>query len=145
MVWVVNCEKDNLAALIESLQGRELEARYLAYFECFSRQQYFEAHEVLEPLWLSERGGPKDRFYKGLIQLAGAFVHVQRNRPAPAVALLKLARANLEKYPARQDGLAVDEVGRRIDGWLVELEAAGLGSNPLAGRPAPQLGLQQAA
>jgi predicted metal-dependent hydrolase len=68
MVPVVSCEQDNLAALIESLRGREVDAHYLAYFECFNRQQYFEAHQVLEPLWLSQRGAPRERFYKGLIQ-----------------------------------------------------------------------------
>jgi hypothetical protein len=72
-------------------------------------------------------------------------VHVQANRLAPAVALLKLARANLEKYPASQDGLAVDGVRRRIDGWLAELEVTGEGSHPLSVRTVPQLRLEPAA
>src|ERR1035441_10730308 len=80
---------------------------YLSYFECFNRQRFFEAHEVLEALWLPQRQGPNGLFYKGLIQLAGAFVHWQKNRPGPAEALLGLARANLRKYPAIHQGLNV--------------------------------------
>ena len=82
----------------------------VSYFECFNQQRFFEAHEVLEALWLPQRQGPNGSFYKGLIQLAGAFVHLQKNRLGPAVALFELARANLQKYPAIHEGLAVDGV-----------------------------------
>jgi predicted metal-dependent hydrolase len=88
-----------IADLIGQFQGRELDAHYLGYFECFNRQLYFEAHDVLEELWLTQRAGPNYAFYKGLIQLAGAFVHLKKNRLRPAAALFKLADANLEKYP----------------------------------------------
>ena len=62
---------------------------YLGYFACFNRQLYYEAHDVLEELWLPIRGTPQARFYQGLIQMAGGFVHLQKNRhrelqPRPA-------------------------------------------------------------
>src|SRR6185369_5120345 len=88
-----------IAELIQSFQGQEMDAHYLGYFECFNRELYFEAHDVLEELWLAQRRGPNYAFYKGLIQLAGAFVHLQKNRMHPSAALFKLAHANLEKYP----------------------------------------------
>src|ERR1041385_8589373 len=87
-----------IAGLIEGLRGRELDAHYLGYFACFNRQLYFEAHDVLEELWLTDRNGPNGAFYKGLIQLAGAFVHLKKNRLRPAAALFKLADANLKPY-----------------------------------------------
>ena len=83
---------------------------------------------MLEVLWLAERGRPNGLFYKGLIQLAGAFVHLQRDRKGPAAALLRLARRNLQGYPAAHEGLEVREVLARIEGWLGELEGGG---NPL--------------
>src|SRR6266702_2966293 len=86
--------------MIESFRGQELDAHYLGYFDCFNRQLFYEAHDVLEDLWLPDRHGAAGNFYKGLIQLAGAFVHLQKNRLRPAAALFKLAQANLEKYPA---------------------------------------------
>ena len=107
---------------IDSLQGGRLDAHYLGYFECFNRQQFFEAHEVLEELWLSERGQPRDLFYKGLIQLAGAFVHIQKQRPKPALALFRLAAQNLGRYPRIYESLDTVEIQKMIDNWQARLE-----------------------
>jgi predicted metal-dependent hydrolase len=109
---------------------QEYDPRYRSYFECFNQQRFFEAHEVLEGLWLPQRQGPNGSFYKGLIQLAGAFVHWQKNRPGPAAALFTLARTNLQKYPATHDGLDVQAVLRMIDEWLRQLKAAGMPALP---------------
>ena len=128
-----------IAAMIESFQGRELDAHYLGYFDCFNRQLFYEAHDVLEDLWLPDRHGPNGNFYKGLIQLAGAFVHLQKNRLRPAAALFKLARTNLEKYPARHEHLDLNIVLHLIASWLRQLEADGFTINPLSAANFPQL------
>ena len=47
-----------IAALIEGCRGRDLDAHYLGYFECFNRGLFYEAHDVLEELWLADRHGP---------------------------------------------------------------------------------------
>ena len=94
--------------------------RYAAYFVCFHRADYYEAHDVLEDLWLETRGSDR-AFYKGLIQLAGAFVHLrrQRERPwhpkdgrrtAPAARLLALAESNLRAFGPLHLGLDVPAV-----------------------------------
>ena len=95
----------------------------MAYFHFFNRQQFYEAHDILESLWLGEREGPNNEFYKALIQLAGAFVHVQKGRVKPAIALFKLSASYLQKYPQRHEGLEVAQVLRMIDGWIATLEA----------------------
>ena len=112
-----------IAARIAQFQGRELDAHYLGYFDCFNRQLFYEAHEVLEVLWLADRRGPDGDFHKGLIQLAGAFVHIQKNRSGPAAALFRLARANLEKYPPRHGQLDVLATLVLVDDWSRRLEA----------------------
>lgn len=131
-----------IAQLIEQFQGQRLDAHYLGYFECFNRQLYFEAHDVLEELWLIQRHGPNYAFYKGLIQLAGAFVHLKKNRLRPAAALFKLADANLEKYPASYEQLRVDKVRHLIRDWLHRLEKANFESNPLTPGHEPELKLE---
>src|SRR2546428_12421059 len=68
-----------IAALIESGQGRDLDAHYLGYFDCFNRGLFYESHEVLEELWLADRRGRNGSFYKGLIPFAGAFVPLQKH------------------------------------------------------------------
>ena len=138
----VNRKSARIAVMIESLQGRELDARYLGYFECFNRQLFYEAHDVLEDLWLPDRSGPNGNFYKGLIQLAGAFVHLQKNRLRPSAALFKLAQANLEQYPERHERLNLAAVQLLILGWLTQLEKGEFCVNPLTAKNIPQLAVQ---
>jgi hypothetical protein len=78
---------------------------------------------VLEELWLPERGRPNDLFYKGLIQLAGAFVHVQKARRGPALALLNLARGNLERFPGVYEDLDVTSVLELMERWTSSLQS----------------------
>jgi hypothetical protein len=106
----------------ERFAGEEPAPEYVAFFDCFNSQHFFEAHEVLEKLWLPKRQEANGAFYKGLIQLAGAFVHVQKGRPGPAAALLKLAGTNLVKFPRIHERLDVASVLERIDLWLRRLE-----------------------
>lgn len=112
--------------------------RYTGFFDCFNRGCYFEAHEVLEALWLTKRQDANGRFYQALIQVAGAFVHVKKRRPGPAAALLRRARHHLRAYPAKHHGLAVTEVLGVIERWLGRIEAAP--SSMLAAEP-PRLEL----
>lgn len=130
-----------IAALIAGCQGRELNAHYLGYFECFNRGLFYEAHDVLEELWLADRHGPNGAFYKGLIQFAGAFVHLQKDRLRPAAALFKLARANLGSYNAVHEHLNVPDLLAVIDEWRGRLEQTRCTENPLASTPAPRLSL----
>jgi hypothetical protein len=130
-----------IAALIEGCRGQDLDAHYLGYFECFNRQLFFEAHDVLEELWLTQRTGPNYSFYKGLIQFAGAFVHLQKNRLRPAAALFKLADANMAKYPTRYEELNVGKVRDLIGDWLQRLEKGGFEQNPLTSETAPTIRL----
>jgi predicted metal-dependent hydrolase len=118
-----------------------VDARYAGYFALFNRQQFYEAHDILEDLWLPDRRGGNGDFYKGLIQLAGAFVHLQKNRLRPSAALFKLATANLEKYPAQHERLNLAAVRQSIAGWLWQLEKDGFLRNPLTDHNVPQLAL----
>ena len=120
-----------IAAMIEEFRGREHDAHYLGYFECFNRQLFYEAHDVLEELWLGQRDGPNYAFYKGLIQLAGAFVHLQKNRPGPAAALFKLAEANLGLYPAKHQRLDVHRARSMIQVWVNQLESMKFPLDPI--------------
>lgn len=98
---------------------------YVKFFACFNRADYFEAHEVLEPLWLDCRTQPIGHFYKGLIQLAGAFVHVRKGRTKPALALLRSAAVYLGRYGASYAGLSLRTVLESIANWETMLAAPG--------------------
>lgn len=125
--------------MLEAHRGQSLDPHYAGYFHCFNRQLFYEAHDVLENLWLADKHGANGAFYKGLIQLAGAFVHLQKNRLRPAAALLKLARANLKKYPDQHNRLDLITVRAIIEHWLRELEFKNFEANPLNQKNAPHL------
>jgi predicted metal-dependent hydrolase len=139
----VSHKSARIAAMIESFRGQELEAHYLGYFDCFNRQLFYEAHDVLEDLWLPDRHGANGKFYKGLIQLAGAFVHLQKDRLRPAAALFKLALANLDKYPREHKQLNLKVVQALAQKWLADLERDGFSRNPLTAANVPQLTLEK--
>ncbi len=80
--------------------------RYAGFFTLFDQGFYYEAHDLLEDLWLRSSCGDYF-FYKGLIQAAGAFVHLQKNRIAPALSLLALALKNLRPFRPTYRGLDV--------------------------------------
>jgi len=140
----VSKKSARIAAVIEQFQGREYDAHYLGFFDLFNGGLFYESHDVLEELWLAERRKFNGAFYKGLIQLAGAFVHLQKDRLRPAAALFKLARANLESYSPLHEGLAVTTVLGLIEDWLGLLEGSGFKANPLHSHQPPELRLMTA-
>jgi predicted metal-dependent hydrolase len=137
----VSKKSGRIAAMIAGLSRPGLDPHYLGYFECFNQQLFYEAHDVLEELWLAQRRQPNDLFYKGLIQLAGAFVHLQKNRLQPSAALFKLARANLSQYPAVHEQFEVARALELIEKWLALLESTRFTVNPLTPATAPRLDL----
>ena len=133
-----------IAALIESCQGRALSAYYLGYFECFNRQMFYEAHDVLEELWLAEgKSGANHGFHKGLIQFAGAFVHLQKDRLRPAAALFRLSQAYLSQYPSPHQQLDLSRVLALATEWTQRLEENEFSVNPLAHHAPPVLEIQE--
>ena len=57
---------------------------------------FFEVHELLETIWLGSSGKERDAL-KGLIQAAGAYVHLLRGMPGPARKLAHRAGQNIRQ------------------------------------------------
>ncbi len=128
----VSKKSAKIAAIIESFAGRGRDPHYLAYFDCFNRRLFFEAHDVLEEIWLPQKHGPDGAFYKGLIQFAGAFVHLQKGRLSPALALFNLADTNLRPYGTSHHGLSMAQVSRILGHCREILQSSNFTVNPLA-------------
>ncbi len=135
------------AANVRALAG--LHPNYAGYFVHFNAADYYQAHDVLEDLWLRDAGPDRD-FYKGLIQFAGAFVHLkkQRERPShptdgarlrPADRLFRLALANIEPYGPLHQRLDIADVRRLGLAHLEALAASGWQANPWDPAAPPQL------
>ena len=132
---------ERIAEFARQFEGQGTDPRFAGYFALFNQQQFYESHDVLEDLWLADKHGVNGSFYKGLIQLAGAFVHLQKNRLRPSAALFKLAQTNLQKYSAQHERLNVAAVLDLIEVWLERLETGRFEKNPLAEFPAPNIEL----
>src|SRR5438045_6503429 len=100
--------------------GMRIPDYYGVFFQLWNAQRYYEAHDVLEQLWLAEKDLKLARFYQALIQAAGAFVHLQKNfeyplhakhgrRLRPAARLFALALRNLEHLPNEFRGLSLEQ------------------------------------
>ena len=124
--------------MVISGEHSRFDLHYLGYFECFNRQMYYEAHDVLEELWIRTKGD-EYLFYKGLIQLAGAFVHLKKSKLNPAARLLRLALKNLEPYAPVMKGLDIPTLTDRMDHWLTQLEDSNYTYNPYDPHQPPQL------
>ena len=124
---------------------------YRAFFHCWNEKRYYEAHDVLEQLWLKTKSSDADSF-KGLIQAAGAFVHLQKRfeyplhakhskRLSPAVRLFRLAERNLSRFAPRHHGLDVAALCQLLRTWADRIVESDYKSNPWSPETAPKLEL----
>ena len=125
---------------------------YRAFFQCWNEQRYYEAHDVLEQVWLHDPITPEDaQYFKGLIQAAGAFVHLQKHfehpthpkhgrRLGPAVRLFRLAEKNLAPFGAERHELDLAQFREILSRYCEAVDAAH-GKNPWSPANAPKVSL----
>ena len=124
---------------------------YRAFFHCWNEKRYYEAHDVLEQLWLKTKS-PDTDYFKGLIQAAGAFVHLQKRfehplhakhskRLSPAVRLFRLAERNLSLFAPEHHGLDVAALCQLLRTYADRIVASDYKTNPWSPETAPKLEL----
>ena len=151
---------ERISRLVAELAGADVDLtkdkvsdhpNYRAYFVCWNEQRYYEAHDVLEQLWLKTKSSDAD-FFKGLIQAAGAFVHLQKNfehpshpkhgrRLKPAVRLFELAEKNLGHYAPIRHALDVTGLLALLKDEREKITRSNFETNPWSPRRAPRLKL----
>jgi predicted metal-dependent hydrolase len=102
----------------------------------YARDEWFLAHELLEPAWMGTADLPERELYQGLIKLAAAHVHRIRGNPTGFARHLGGARALLRAAAdgrAEDAGLDLSAIGAAIDDRLQLLAA--LGGRPLGEVP----------
>lgn len=122
---------------------------YLEYFRLFNTRDYYEAHDVLEHIWL-DATGERRVFYQALIQFAGAFVHLQHQhreprhrihgrRLRPAARLFRRSAELLSNFPAHYEGVAVDKIIAMATNSAFALESSEFVVNSWLPTTAPQI------
>jgi len=147
-------KRERISDFVRSLNPASSEGSpqnyYAAYFQLWNAQKYYEAHDVIEQLWLVERNAELSRFYQALIQAAGAFVHLQKNfqhpshakhsrRLPPATRLFELALENLEDLPNEFRALDLVRFRELLMRYRDEIVAADFRRNPWSPDTAPTL------
>ena len=124
---------------------------YLGFFRCWNEQRYYDAHDVLEHLWLQTKSEDAD-YFKGLIQAAGGFVHLQKQqaRPThpkdgrrlyPAVRLFRLAAKNLAPFGPVRHRLDIESFLQLLRRQVDAILASDHRDNPWTPETAPRLQL----
>ena len=118
---------------------------YREYFRLFNERDFFEAHEVLEDLWVVEVP-PLRNYYKGLIQAAVALCHWERGNQAAARRLWLLARGYLKPYPVVTEGFQLAAFLRDMEALFAPLiDSPGSPTPPPARSAMPVLQLAEPA
>ncbi len=148
-----------ISRLVEELSGASADdARheiaehpcYVGFFRCWNEQRYYEAHDVLEHLWLRTESEDA-KYFKGLIQAAGGFVHLQKQfarpehpkdgrRMHPAVRLFRLAEKNLRPFAPTRHRFDVDDFLHLLRRQVDAIVASDHRQNPWTPETAPRIG-----
>jgi len=149
-------KRERISDFVRALEPASPEASsqdyYAGFFQLWNAQKYYEAHDVLEQLWLVEKNAELARFYQALIQAAGAFVHLQKNfeqpshakhgrRLRPATRLFELALRNLEGLPNEFHVLNLVQFRRILLRYRDAIIAADFKKNPWSPEAAPRVAL----
>jgi hypothetical protein len=149
---------ERISQMVETLQGKSDSSIvaengfYRAYFQLWNEQDYYQAHDVLEHIWL-ETTTDDARYFKGLIQAAGAFVHLQKQfehpthpkhgrRLQPAVRLFHLALKNLSDYGPMRHAFDVATFREMLAGYVEKILRTDYRKNPWSPQSAPILQLK---
>jgi hypothetical protein len=153
---------ERISQFVQGLEGGDANAGsgaiadhpyYRAFFRCWNEQRYYEAHDVLEQVWLKTTTTSDDaQYFKGLIQAAGAFVHLQKQfehplhpkhgrRLAPAVRLFRLAEKNLEPLGAERHAFDLVKFREMLDRHARVIVESEHRTNPWSPENAPTVSL----
>jgi predicted metal-dependent hydrolase len=154
---------ERISQFVRGLEGNETATQggtmadhpyYRAFFRCWNQQRYYEAHDVLEQIWLGKTVTAEDaRYFKGLIQAAGAFVHLQKQfehpthpkhgkRLGPATRLFRLAEKNLELLGAERHELDLVKFREMLAEYLQVIVESEQKINPWSPKTAPRVELR---
>lgn len=96
--------------------------------DLFNRREFFEAHEALETAWMAERGPARD-LYRGILQIAVAYLHLTRGNYAGVVKVMARAFRWLDPLPNPCQGIALEQL--RVSARLAWAEVERLGPERL--------------
>lgn len=77
--------------------------------QMFNEERYWESHEALESAWRRASGGEKG-ILQGIILLAAALVHLQKDEIPVTISVMGRAHAKLTSYHSKHFGINIDNL-----------------------------------
>ena len=81
--------------------------------QLFNDEKYWQAHEVLEYVWKNESGIEKD-ILNGIILVAAAFVHDEKDESDVCISILQRARKKFGRASGTYYGIDLNRITDRI-------------------------------
>jgi hypothetical protein len=86
--------------------------------------EYFEAHEAIEAAWRAEPGPIRD-LYRGVLQIAVAYLHITRGNYNGAIKLEQRSRKWLDGWPDECQGIDLATLRRDFAHVMAEVQRLG--------------------
>jgi hypothetical protein len=86
--------------------------------DLFNEERYWESHEALESAWKNATGDEKE-VLQGLILLAAALVHWQKNEEQVALSVMRRARQKLASHLKTWFGIDIAQLTDKIEKILL--------------------------
>lgn len=94
-------------------------------FQLFNAHRFWQAHEALETAWLEEPGEVR-HLYRGILQVAVTYLHVERANYRGALKVYKRSQRWLDPFPDRCRGIDLGQLRRDSAAVMAEVNRLGL-------------------
>jgi hypothetical protein len=78
--------------------------------QLFNEEKYWGAHEALELVWKSTRDAREKSIVNGIILIAAAFVHDEKDEPEICISILQRAIKKLQNAKGTYHGIDIDRI-----------------------------------
>lgn len=82
--------------------------------ELFNEEKYWGTHEALEAVWKGTPRGKERDLLNGVILVAAAFVHDEKDEQEICISILRRAAKKLQGYAGKYHGIDVDRMARLV-------------------------------
>ena len=102
---------------MKALPAHDPDALFSLGLRQFNTRRFWHSHESWEAIWLTAPE-PDKTFLQGIIQIAAAFYHHQKQNHEGMRSLLRRGLAKTEQFPAGYRGLHLEPLRRAVREWL---------------------------
>ena len=85
----------------------------------FNEERYWESHEALEYAWRRAEGSEKE-VLQGIILVAAALVHLQKNETVVTLSVMVRANEKLSRYHGERFGVSIDKLRETLSRMVAD-------------------------